>query len=151
MFSIFLMLLIILSVLIISQGLKPVNKVKKESTKIAREVADIQKVDEFYWFNREKNYYTVVGRDSKNQEKVVFIPQDGSEALIMDWSAGITEDEVIQLMLDVKEVKRLRKLTLGVYKGNPVWEVVATNQHNQIDYYLLDFETGKIEQTLKNV
>lgn len=145
------MLLIILSVLIISQALKPVNRVKKASVKIARDVADIKRVDDFYWFNRGENYYTVIGSNSKGEKKVVFIPQDGSEALVMDQSQGVSEEEVIQSMLDVDEVKRIRKLSLGVHDKEPVWEVVVTNQSNQIDYYLINFETGNISQTLKNI
>ena len=141
-------LVLILTVLLISlvlfQSASPMRKAKKEGFKIAQEVANVQSVDDFYWFTREKTYFTVVGKNSDQVEKAVFLTQDGTEALVMDMEEGLTDKEAIQKVLDLKETSKIKKISLGIFEEKPSWEVVAKSKDHQIVYYLVDFKTGEI-------
>ena len=139
-----LILAVVLISLVLFQSASPMRKAKKEGIKIAQSVADIQQVDEFYWFTREKTYFTVVGEDKNQVEKVVFLPQDGSEALVMEQKEGLTDKESIQKVLDLKETSKIKKVSLGIYDNKPTWEIVAKSKDGGIVYYLIDFKNGDV-------
>ncbi|SLM86313.1 hypothetical protein FM121_09500 [Vagococcus fluvialis bH819] len=127
------------------------RKAKNQAIKISEEVANISKVENFYWFTRDRTYFTVVGTDDKNESKVVLLPQDGSEALVMNQKDGLTGDDAIQVVLDTKETKKIKKISLGMYDKKPVWEVVATAKDNSLSYYLIDFKEGKITNKMTDL
>ena len=139
-----LILAVVLISLVLFQSASPMRKAKKEGIKIAQSVADIQQVDEFYWFTREKTYFTVVGEDKNQVEKVVFLPQDGSEALVMEQKEGLTDKEAIQKVLDLKETSKIKKVSVGIYDNKPTWEIVAKSKDGGIVYYLIDFKNGDV-------
>lgn len=139
-----LILAVVLISLVLFQSASPMRKAKKEGIKIAQSVADIQQVDEFYWFTREKTYFTIVGEDKNQVEKVVFLPQDGSEALVMEQKEGLTDKEAIQKVLDLKETSKIKKVSLGIYDNKPTWEIVAKSKDGGIVYYLIDFKNGDV-------
>lgn len=145
-------LVLILTILLISivliQSASPMRKAKKQSIKISEEIANIKDVDDFYWFTREKTYFTVVGKDNEKTEKIVFIPQDGTEAVVMNAEQGLESHEAVQKVLDLKETKKIKKISLGLYDNKPVWEIVANSVDEGIKYYLVDFSNGDIVNTI---
>ena len=143
-----LILTIVLISIVLVQSSSPMRKAKKQGIRISKEIANIETVDDFYWFTREKTYFTVVGIDDNNNEKVVFIPQDGTEAIVMNGDNGIKSNEAVQKVLDLKETKKIKKISLGLYNNQPVWEVVAANSNDGISYYLIDFNKGEIVNTI---
>ncbi|HCM88965.1 MULTISPECIES: DUF5590 domain-containing protein [Vagococcus] len=146
-----LILFLILMGIILFQSSSPMRKAKNQAIKISEEVANISKVENFYWFTRDRTYFTVVGTDDKNESKVVLLPQDGSEALVMNQKDGLTGDDAIQVVLDTKETKKIKKISLGMYDKKPVWEVVATAKDNSLSYYLIDFKEGKITNKMTDL
>lgn len=150
-FSSILILMIILVGVILFQSASPMRKAKSQAIKISKNIANISEVEDFYWFTREKTYFTVVGVDKQNVEKVVFLPQDGTEAVVMNQSEGITNDDAIKKVLGKKETKRIKKTSLGMYEGVAVWEVVADSIDSGINYYLVDFKSGKIISDIKHI
>lgn len=148
-------LVLILSVVLVSiiliQSTAPMRSAKKQGIDISKEVAGIEKVDDFYWFTRDKTYFTVVGKNDKNEEKIVFLPQDGTEAVVMDQSSGIDSKTAIQKVLDLKETKNIKKISLGLYDGQAVWEVVADSKEKGINYYLVAFNNGEIVNTINDL
>lgn len=146
-----LILTIVLVGVVLFQSASPMRKAKKQAVKISKEVANISEVEDFYWFTREKTYFTVVGVDNKNVEKIVFLPQDGSEAVVMNQKDGISNDEAIKKVLAKKETKKINKVSLGLYENKPVWEVAADSNESGLNYYLVDFKSGEIVNTLNQV
>lgn len=146
-----LILFLVLLGIILFQSSSPMRKAKNQAIKISEEVANISKVEDFYWFTRDKTYFTVVGTDDKNEEKIVLLPQDGSEALVMNQKDGLTGDDAIQVVLDTKETKKIKKISLGMYDKKPVWEVVATAKDNSLSYYLIDFKEGKMTNKMTDI
>lgn len=146
-----LILFLVLLGIILFQSSSPMRKAKNQAIKISEEVANISKVEDFYWFTRDKTYFTVVGTDDKNEGKIVLLPQDGSEALVMNQKDGLTGDDAIQVVLDTKETKKIKKISLGMYDKKPVWEVVATAKDNSLSYYLIDFKEGKMTNKMTDI
>lgn len=146
--ALFLILTLSLMIIIIVQSNAPMHRAKKQATQIAKDIAKIERTDEFYWFTRDKTYFTVIGQDDKNQTKVVFIPQDGSEAVIIDQKNGVTDSTAIQEVLDTNETTRIKKISLGMIDNKAVWEVVAESKSHTLNYYLVDFKEGHIVETL---
>ncbi len=146
-----LILFLVLLGIILFQSSSPMRKAKNQAIKISEEVANISKVEDFYWFTRDKTYFTVVGTDDKNEEKIVLLPQDGSEALVMNQKDGLTGDDAIQVVLDTKETKKIKKISLGMYDKKPVWEVVAIAKDNSLSYYLIDFKEGKMTNKMTDI
>ncbi|MDT2849539.1 DUF5590 domain-containing protein [Vagococcus carniphilus] len=150
-FGSILILTIVLVGVVLFQSASPMRKAKSQAVKISKNVAGISDVQDFYWFTRDKTYFTVVGTDNKNIEKIVFLPQDGSEAVIMNQKDGITNDEAIKKVLDMKKTKKINKVSLGIYKEKPVWEVVANSIESGLNYYLVDFQSGEIVNEINQV
>ncbi|MGX7025983.1 cell wall elongation regulator TseB-like domain-containing protein [Vagococcus hydrophili] len=146
-----LILFLVLIGIILFQSSSPMRKAKGQAIKISEEVANITEVKDFYWFTRDKTYFTVVGLNDKNEAKIVLLPQDGSEALVMNEKDGINADDAIQVVLDTKETKKIKKVSLGMYDKKPVWEVVATAKDNSLTYYLVDFKEGKITNKMTDL
>lgn len=146
-----LILFLVLLGIILFQSSSPMRKAKNQAIKISEEVANISKVEDFYWFTRDKTYFTVVGTDDKNEGKIVLLPQDGSEALVMNQKDGLTGDDAIQVVLDTKETKKIKKISLGMYDKKPVWEVVAIAKDNSLSYYLIDFKEGKMTNKMTDI
>ena len=146
-----LILTVVLVSIVLIQSASPMRQAKKQGVALSREVAGIEEVTDFYWFTRDKTYFTVVGNDEKNVGKIVFLPQDGEEAVIMNQSDGIDDTTAIQNVLDLKETKKIKKISLGLYKNEAVWEVVANSNQGGINYYLVSFKDGKILNTIKDI
>lgn len=143
-----LMLALIFITTVLVQSISPVTKAKKQAKEVANSIAGVERVDDFYWFIREKTYFTIVGRTADNESKIVLIPEDGSEAVVMANNEGINEKEAIAKVIDTKEVKRIKKINLGMVKGQPVWEVTAVGKSDPLSYYLVDFASGDIIETI---
>ena len=123
---------------------------KKQAVTIAKDLGQIQTVDDFYWFTRQENTYSVIGRDEENVEKIVMIPENGKQALVVNADKGVNRDEAIQAVLEKNETKKIKKISLGLVDSKPVWEVTATSNDDHLVYYLIDFNSGKVEDnTLK--
>ncbi|RHH66534.1 peptidase [Vagococcus sp. AM17-17] len=138
-------IIVIISV-IMYQSTATYRSTKRQAVEIAKNLGHINKVDEFYWFTRQENTYSVVGKDDKNEEKIVMIPENGKEALVVYANKGINQDDAIQAVLDTKETKKIKKVSLGLFKDEPVWEITAESKDNHLVYYLVDFYSGKIEE-----
>ncbi|MGY3766897.1 cell wall elongation regulator TseB-like domain-containing protein [Vagococcus vulneris] len=139
------------SFLIIWAGNRPLRKARSEARQVAAEIAGIQRMNDFYWFTREKTYFTVLGTDEKGNNLTVFIPDDGSEAVIMNQDKGTTEDEVIRSILEKNSSDHVKKVSLGIQKGKPVWEIVTSSKEHGLTYYLVDYSDLKIVEEIKNV
>ncbi len=126
---------------------------KKEAVEIAEEYANIDTVDDFYWFRRDENYFTVMGKDKNDQALAVIIPESGNKVTIEQQDDGLTELEAKQAVLQEHEDESIEKASLGMVDDTPVWEVVTTDDEDGEDsnYYLLQFEDGEEVKDLQDI
>ena len=43
------------------------QQAKREAVQMAEKYADLKTVDQFYWFNRDKTYFTVTGESNSGE------------------------------------------------------------------------------------
>ncbi len=123
---------------------KTYRHARNEAIQIATQYGKLDQVDDFYWFNRNKTYFSVGGKDAKGDEKYVIIAQKGGKVQVVNQKDGYNEDEIRQVFAKVHPNQTILKATLGLYKKHIVWEIVS----KQNQYYLFDFKSGQaIENT----
>lgn len=149
--ALFLILVVVLVIIILGQATSPYRQARKEAIAVSKDISDMTKVDDFYWYTREQSYFTVVGENEQSEKKLVVIPEDGKEAIVIPANKGITAPEAVQKVLDLNETKRIKKIAFGLTNNKPIWEITAQSNEEGLSYYLVDFTNGEIIETVKNV
>ncbi len=54
---------------------RPMRQARNEAIEIAERYTDLAEVEQFYWFTREETSFSIVGKDTNNNEIVVIIPK----------------------------------------------------------------------------
>lgn len=143
MIAIFIMLaIILLTSLFYLKATNPYRQARSEAVKIASQYGKLDSVDDFYWFNRKKTYFSVGGTDDAGKKKYVIIAQKGGKVKVVNQKDGFNEAEIRQVFNKLHPDEAILKVNLGQYDSRIAWEVVT--EQNQ--YYLFDFETGKAIQ-----
>nr|WP_242596169.1 DUF5590 domain-containing protein [Enterococcus plantarum] len=146
-----LLMIIVLITIFYIRSTQPRTQAKKEATEIAKEYANLETVDHFYWFTRKDTYFSVTGKDNKGEELAVIIPKSGDKVTVLNQKDGVDEDHIRQIVeTDYKE-NNIQKVSLGLYKDKPTWEVVAKNDDGSLSYYLLTFDKAEEIMIIKNV
>lgn len=129
----------------------PMQQAKKEAIALAKKHTDLVDVDEFYWYNRQQTYFSLVGSDKKGETIAVIVPKSGDKLTVLPQKKGITADKAKALVNNTFHSQTAKKAELGMYDKKPVWEVMATDKQGQITYYLLSFEKGEEIKVIKDV
>lgn len=149
--SIVLLLMIILVFsLAYIRASRPMRQARDEAFELAQKHNLLQKVNKFYWFTREETYFSLIGEDEKGREKVVIIPKSGQEILSFNQNEGLTEKEAKSVIQQSYPKEQIKKITLGFYQNQAVWEVM-TKVSDEERYHLLTFNDGTIIKTIPTI
>ncbi|MBO0481704.1 DUF5590 domain-containing protein [Candidatus Enterococcus courvalinii] len=148
---VFLLAVIVFSSIFYLRSNRPYAQAEKEATALAKKYANLENVDQFYWYTREKTYFSLMGTNEKNQKIVVIIPKSGDKVKVLDQNKGLTEEEAKQKIQEAHPEAVIEKATLGIFEDQPVWEVVAKGTDNSLNYYLITFESGDEVKTIQNI
>ncbi|KFN90534.1 DUF5590 domain-containing protein [Tetragenococcus muriaticus] len=152
--SMVLLFIIFFSIIFYIRASRPMRQARQEAEEIAEEYANIDTVDDFYWFTREETYFTVMGRDEDDRALAVIVPQSGDRVTVEEQSEGLSEQEARQAVLQEHENETVEKASLGMVDDTPVWEVVTTDDNEDTvgsNYYLLQFQDGEEVKTLRDI
>lgn len=145
------MAVIVCIVIIFIQSNHSMSQSKKEATEIAKEYANLETVDDFYWFTRKETSFSVVGKDDKGNELIVMIPKSGDPVKVLNLKDGVSEGQIRQVVAQDYQQNNIKKVNLGLYDGKPTWEVVTENADQSFNYYLLSFENAEEINIIKNI
>ncbi|MEG0293991.1 cell wall elongation regulator TseB-like domain-containing protein [Enterococcus sp.] len=145
-----LLLIILITSLGYIRASRPMRQARAEAIELANQHVKLASVDQFYWFTREATYFSLVGEDAKGQEIVVIIPKSGEEILIKKQEEGITEEEAKGIVRTEYPNERIKKVTLGMYQEQIVWEVM-TKVSEEEHYYLLAFSDGALIKSIPSI
>ena len=148
---IFLLIVIVSASMLFIRSNRPMQQAKKEAVKMAEKYADIEDVDQFYWFNREKTYFTVIGKNKSGESLVVIIPKSGEKVKVLDQKTGLTEQQAENKFIEDYPDLTFEKANLGIYRDQTAWEVTAKDEKGAIQYYLLAFSDGKTIKVIKGI
>ncbi|WYJ92437.1 hypothetical protein A5888_004210 [Enterococcus sp. 9E7_DIV0242] len=127
------------------------SQARKEAVKIAEEHAQLDSVEDFYWFNRDETYFGLTGKDASGNEIVVIIPEKGGDILTFDQEEGLTEGQAKQVVKERYGEENVQKVNLGMFDGKAVWEVVCKSSEGALNYYLIAFENGEEVNTVLGI
>ncbi|MGX6977711.1 cell wall elongation regulator TseB-like domain-containing protein [Vagococcus elongatus] len=133
------------------RSVRPMKQAEKQALAFAEDYVTFDHVSDFYWFNREETYFTLVGTTDKDKDVIAIISQTGDKITILNQKDGITRDQALATVQADYGPINVLKITLGKYQDVPVWEVVTENDNDSLNYYLIDFATGSVKSILEKV
>ncbi|MCP0887710.1 DUF5590 domain-containing protein [Ligilactobacillus sp. WILCCON 0076] len=153
-------LIIVLCIILVGYGCwysyhkaqEPLVAAKKEAYTLADKYANLKTHTAFYWYNREKTYYTVAGKNNKNEAVYVIVSKKGDKINIYSQSKGITAKKAKQYVQSNEKPKKILKVALGMKtKKQPVWEITYLNKKGELCYDLISFKSGKVIKSIQNI
>jgi len=123
---------IVLSVLVFSffavlqVSMQPRQSAKEASSRLAKEYADLEKVDSFAFYNGQESYYSLLGKTSKGVEKAVLIAKDSNEIRVYRLDQGVSQAEAKSIAKE-NGAGTVDKVTMGYFQDQPIWEVDFSN------------------------
>lgn len=147
---IILLLIILFSSVFYIRSSRPMRQARQEATELAKEYANMEEVEDFYWFTREETFFSVVGKDKEQREVIAIIPKSGEKVTILNQSDGLNEEEVNKIVSKEYPEETIKKTTLGMVDNQPVWEVMTKGTHGN-NYYLLAFKDGEEIKVIENI
>lgn len=112
----------------------------------------IKQISKTYSLNRSVASLAAVGTNNKKQVYYfVYLPKT-KKGYLYDHTEGISEKTAKNLFLK-KHPKSdaIKKINLGWYKGNPVWEVSYLKANNKLGYVLYSFKDGDEISAIDNL
>ena len=145
-----LLVIILIFSLVYIRSSRPMRQARDEAVELANKHVSLKSVDRFYWFTREETYFSLMAEDEKGKEIVVIIPKSGQEILILNQNEGITEKKAKSIIQKTFPNETVKKVTLGVYQEQVVWEVM-TKVSDEECYHLLDFNDGNLIKSIPTI
>lgn len=130
---------------------QPRAAARRQAVSIAKKYAKLKDPGQFYIYNRESTYYTIVGKNNKNQNILVIVPQHSGDIRVLKQSSGLTAKEAMAVVKKSKKPSKILKAAPGVFNNKVVWEVTYQNSKGNLCYDLINFKSGKIIQEINNL
>lgn len=118
--------------------MKPYQEARSEGEKLAKQYAELEKADQVDFYNGLESYYSVLGRNKKQEAIAVLIEKKDHKIYVYQLDKGISQDKAATISKE-KGAGEIDKITFGRYQDKPIWEVKSGDH-----YYLVDFETGAL-------
>ncbi len=138
----------ILAIFSIAQS--PRKQAEKQAINIAEQKVGLKDPGRFYWFDYEKTYYTIEGKNKNNQAIDVVIAKKTGDITVLNQKDGWTRNQVLTKVWNQYHPSKVLNVNLGLYHNEPVWDVAYLNQKGELNYLLLSFKTGNKVNLLKN-
>ncbi|WP_141433306.1 DUF5590 domain-containing protein [Bacillus sp. 03113] len=132
-------------------AMEPVKAAEKKAIRTAKEKASITEVEDFTLFHEDNAYSIVTGKNKKGEEVIVWMPQGNKDVIIKKEKDGLSKQEAVDEVLKQVSPKKITSVKLGMVKNIPVWEVYYESGNNLMNYFYVDFESGKILKKIQNL
>ncbi|WP_338470064.1 DUF5590 domain-containing protein [Niallia sp. XMNu-256] len=142
---------ITLSTVIYMNAIDPLKLAEEKAVKVVKEETSISTIDDFNIYNGEESYYVIQGRNGKGTRLIAWIPEEKGKIVVKKASDGIKRQEAIQVVSGEISSDPIISVKLGMEKGIPLWEVHTRTDKNLLNYYLIEFETGKWLKKIENL
>ncbi|MBS4209791.1 DUF5590 domain-containing protein [Bacillus sp. FJAT-50079] len=140
------------AVVVYIKAREPMKTAQTTAENRAMNEAGITEIEKFYLYNGNTTVYTIIGKQSDGNEIVVWVPADKKQKIITrKMSEGVTEEEAIHKLYQEQKPDELLAARLGLEGETPIWELAYLDEKSNLNYYLIDFETGKWWKTIENL
>ena len=138
-----------ITLLLISQD--PIKKAEKETIAIAKESAGLVKATDFYWYNRDKTYFSVSGVNESDEEIMVIVAKDGGATTVLNQDEFITKQQAKALTREDKGAVDILEARIGLDGETPIWEISYKQENGRLGYYVLTAKSGKWVSDIENI
>lgn len=128
----------------------PHSSAKKQAIKVAQTQVGIEQVNFYSEFDRQKQYFTVGGKNRQHQYYYVLINGQTGAVKSIAGSPHLAQ-QVQQTVQEHQHPQKINKVALGYDKKRLVWEVTYRNTNHTLGYYLINFKNTKILQVINNL
>lgn len=106
----------------------------------------LKTIDQSYVYNGSASYVTVIGKDSKNNKKAIFVLQNAvdDKGLVLKMKDGITAEKAVEIAKEKDpDMKRVLHTKLGLEKPGAVWEITYKTKDDKLNYVYITYTSGK--------
>ncbi|CAH0416301.1 DUF5590 domain-containing protein [Periweissella fabaria] len=147
------LLVILLAIIVIFQiALSPAKRAQNTYEAIAKNNG-ITKTTSFLVSKRAKVYYSVVGKNKKNQNIAVIMHANDKKfkPVVLKMADGLSEYQIRSLVQQRYNPRKVYSAALTIYEGAPAWDVSYLDQKNNLSFATLQFTNGKQLKLIQNL
>ncbi|MCP1639040.1 cell wall elongation regulator TseB-like domain-containing protein [Streptococcus gallinaceus] len=123
---------------ILESSAKPFVTAREKAVQVAKRYVDFGDIKQVDIYNGSETYYSIVGKNSKQEDVFVLVPKQSSDIFVYQTSQGISKEDAEKVAKENGATK-IEKTVLGHEGGKTIWEVKSVT-----NYYLIEFETGNL-------
>lgn len=109
-----------------------------QARKIALSHSSMATIETESFFHGKEAYLSFIGKNQEGQELAVLVAEADDVVYIYPLKEGVSSKEAASAVKE-KSQDAIDRVTLGRFKGKPIWEVKTGSS-----YYVVDFKTGKV-------
>ena len=109
-----------------------------QARKIALSHSSMATIETESFFHGKEAYLSFIGKNQEGQELAVFVAEADDQVYTYSLKEGISQKKAKAIVKE-KSQDAIDRVTLGRFKGKPIWEVKTGSS-----YYVVDFKTGKV-------
>ncbi|MBS4191005.1 DUF5590 domain-containing protein [Bacillus sp. FJAT-49705] len=134
------------------KAVEPVKAAEKKAIEVALKETRLKEVDDFQLYNGQETYYVLKGKDKNGTAIYVWIPEKEGRIIVRNVKDGVSKQEALNKLKVEKNPKEIISIRLGIIEKNvPIWEIYYRTEGDLINYYYVDFETGKWLKNIENL
>jgi uncharacterized protein YpmB len=101
-------------------------------------------------YNGQKAYDIIKGKTESDEIGFALVPvKDDLEILFVKESEGVSQSDMVSIWEESCTNCELDKISLGIDKGNFIWEIIYKNQNDKYIFASYLFSNGKLYEQLK--
>lgn len=128
-----------------------INRAEDEAIALVSYDHKVKSVNDFYWTTTDQAVFTMEFLDDQGQAFYAIIEREGGNIHYYPVEDLINEADAKAITASEIKNPKILQARLGLYEGQPAWEMTIKNQNQTITYYLLSAETGEWLQTISNI
>ncbi|MFC6274998.1 DUF5590 domain-containing protein [Levilactobacillus tangyuanensis] len=144
------LVLLLSGAIIIHKATKPLSQQQDKAETVAQKSGHLTSTDKFYWTNLGSTYYTVSGQNKAKQSVYAIVPKSGKDVTVVQQSAGITRNAVLEKVWQ-RNPKKVLGAALSIFNGKPAWQVSYLNKSGKLCYITYQYSNGKVLQQISNI
>ncbi|HIX42938.1 hypothetical protein QI30_09485 [Kurthia sp. 3B1D] len=150
----FVCLALVLVVIIGWSAYSPFRSIESQAEDAVIQNKQLKEVSESYVYNGTSSYVTVIGKDSKNKDKAIFVLQDqvNQKGPALKMKNGISAEEAVEIAKKKDpNMKRVLHTKLGLEKPGAVWEITYKTKNDKLNYVYITYTSGNWWKRITNL
>ena len=133
----------------------PIKVAEKKTMSLAKEKGHLSEVDDFHVYQgpkkEDKTVDVIEGKNKKGEKIIVWMEEKSKKVTVRKAKNGVSKNEAVQVLLKDQNPKKIISVRLGIIEKTPVWEIYYRSNGNLINYYYVNYDTGKWYKKYLNI